>query len=105
MIDDEQDRMSHIRATNFFQPDDPTVLSAERFAAAIVTQLNGGEDGVSLDFSGMRGVASSYFNVLFGDIISAVGAQVFEQRVKLYFETPTQKLVANRSREAVLKAG
>jgi len=97
--------MSDIRAIEYAQTGESVVETATRVASDVVALLGRDSSAVRLDFAGMRGTPSSYFNVLFGQIVEAVGSQEFESRVELVFETPTQKLVATRSREAVLKAG
>lgn len=101
----EKNRMSDIRAIEYARHGEPAVDIAARVADAAIAQLAHDSDVVHLDFTGVRGTASSYFNVLFGAIVDAIGTKQFESRVKLIFETHTQQLVATRSREAVLKTG
>ena len=89
------DASKHVDASN--RP----VTSASLLAAAILTALDGGEN-VTVDFSGMRRISSSYFNVIVAEIVGRFGADSLDERVSFLFSSQAQQEIFNRSRAAVL---
>lgn len=90
-------------ATGYYSPGESLVTSAERLGSGI-NELLATTDMVSVSFVGLRGVSSSYFNVLLQSIVAAHGIDVLNSRVKFVFETKAQEMVFDRSLQSVRSA-
>ncbi|MCC6423353.1 MAG: hypothetical protein IT447_07715 [Phycisphaerales bacterium] len=82
----------------FIEANGSIVASAELLAKEIVIQLTD-HKVVMVDLSQMRGLSSSYFNVLLQRVGDAITLAEFPQRVRLQFDTAAQEQVFNRSLE------
>src|SRR5687768_4027868 len=87
---------STIEAKLHVDPGGRIVESAVRLADEVVRQL-GFSDVVAVDFHEMRGLSSSYFNVLLQRIVPVTTLAEFPRRVELIFESPAQEQVFKRS--------
>jgi len=74
------------------------VESAVRLADEVLRQL-AIHDVVTVDLHQMRGLSSSYFNVLLQRVSAVTTLPEFPRRVQLLFDTPAQELVFKRSLE------
>ncbi len=94
----EVNKMSEatIRALDFTVQDEKLVDSAERLAGAITDSL-GEHDRVVVSLKGLRGVSSSYFNVILRNLVSSIDLVAVEERVKFQFDSLAQEMVYQRS--------
>jgi len=88
----------NIVAKEFVDPSGNIVGSAMLLANEVVRQLHSA-DAVTIDLSGMRGLSSSYFNVVIHEVLPSTGLADFERRVRLRFDTEAQAQVFARSYE------
>lgn len=91
---------STIEARQFVDADNRPVESADLLAAEAV-RLLASHDVLVIDLGGMRGLSSSYFNVLLKRIIQIMTAADLQRRIKFTFDSPAQELVFKRSLEFV----
>ena len=91
---------ANIEATMYFDPSEPVVTSAEKLVIAVNDMLRTAEE-VSVSFHGLRGVSSSYFNVLLKTIVEIHGIETLDNRVKFAFETQAQEMIFERSLKSV----
>jgi hypothetical protein len=75
------------------------VESAGVVADAVVVYL-ADHDEVVVDLSGVRGVPSSFFNVLLLRVAEAFGAAALDSRVRFTLDSDAQQDVLNRSLSA-----
>jgi hypothetical protein len=94
--------MITIPANSFRDPHDRIVASAARLADEAVRAL-AAHDVIEIDLAGMRGVTSSYYNVLLDRVLGVVPLADFPRRVKIRFDSAAQKLVFNRSLESATR--
>ena len=92
-----------LKALDFSAPNRAVVDAARLLAGAAVADLDRAEC-VEIDFTGLRGVSSSYFNVLFGDVVRALGPTALRTRLVCHYETKGQAELAGRSLAAVIDA-
>lgn len=90
-----------IMAKQYLHPHDTTVGSAERLAGRVL-QVLGSSGSIVVDFSGIRGISSSYFNVLFRVVGESVGIGRMSQDLVLHYESDTQREIGTRSWDAVI---
>ncbi|MCC7351131.1 MAG: hypothetical protein IT446_11230 [Phycisphaerales bacterium] len=90
--------MHTIHAKQFVDAEGGIVASAARLADQVVVQLKIHEF-VEVDLSQLRGLPSSYFNVLLQRVIAEITLPEFTRRVRMRFDTPAQELMFNRSLE------
>lgn len=91
-----------ILAKQFLLPRDTTVESAARLATRVLQDL--GTSGVVIvDFTELRGISSSYFNVLFRTVGEHVGINRMVNDLELRYESEAQRVIGDRSRDAVIK--
>jgi len=91
-----------LNAAAFNQEDGSIVGSATCFADELVRNLRDGRS-VNVSMKGMRGVASSYFNVILQRITKELGIEVLE-RVTFQWDSAAQELVFQRSLKSLLAA-
>ncbi len=84
------------QAADFTDPDENMVQSAERLASAILDKL-ADQEKVIVSLRGMRGVSSSYFNVLLRSVATSFGAAALKDRISFLFDSFAQELVYERS--------
>ena len=94
--------MVTVSANAFRDPQDRIVASAARLADEVVRLLSA-HDLIEIDLGGMRGVTSSYYNVLLHRVLEVIPAGDFPRRVKLRFDSAAQQLVFNRSLESATR--
>lgn len=90
-----------VDALRFHQPTQPLVDEAARVAAAVVDRLSAAER-ITLSFRGLRGLSSSYFNILLGTIGSQCGQPALTSRVCYEFDSKAQRMIFERSLASVL---
>lgn len=85
-----------IEAKRFVHPEGRIVDSAERLADEVVRQL-ATHDVVTIDLREMRGLSSSYFNVLLQRVIATTTYAELSRRVGFVFDSPAQQQTFKRS--------
>lgn len=85
-----------IEARQFVDPSGRIVESATRLADEVARQL-ALHDVVAIDFRGMRGLSSSYFNVLIQRVVHETTPTEFLRRIQPLFDSSPQQQVFNRS--------
>lgn len=88
-----------IQASQWVAPERAITDSAEDAARAAVAELSSGHL-VEIDLSDVRGVPSSYFNLLLIRIAEAHGVAALD-RVSFRFATAVQRSIFDRSAKAV----
>ena len=92
-----------IEAKNFLDPNGGIVQSASLLADEVIRQLKQ-TDVVRIDFRDVRGLTSSYFNVLLQRVLAETTQQAFSQRIQLHFDSIAQQQVFDRSMESVRRS-
>ena len=92
--------VTFVQATQFIDPSGSIVKSATAVGAAVLEQLDKGSD-VVISLAGMKGVSSSYFNLVLQAIVERHGAAVLNSRVRFAFNSPAQDVVYQKSLRAV----
>ena len=90
--------------TEFLDPDGSMVVSAQRTADRVLPILQRGQP-VTLSFNGMRGVSSSFFNVLLRQLAPVTGIGDLMNRVSFEFDSSVQEMVFRRSLERLQSNG
>lgn len=90
-----------IVAKQLLLPRDTATDAAARVAARVVDAFRSSET-VTVDFQGLRGVASSYFNTLFRTVGEAIGCKRMQEGLSLRYESDAQRAIGDRSWTAVL---
>jgi hypothetical protein len=85
-----------IHARQFLDPQGRIVESAKLLADEVLTQL-AAHDVVTVDLRELRGLSSSYFNVLLQRVLPVTTLADFPRRVQLMFDSPAQEHVYKRS--------
>jgi hypothetical protein len=92
-----------IDATLYFDPErdvrESGVLLANRVIEAVLTAPAGAQ--VAVTFAGVRGAASSFFNILLYRVAQHCGVGVLDSRLHFEFSSNAQRTVFTRSFEAV----
>jgi hypothetical protein len=88
-----------LNSVDFIKPDRPVVESAELIAAEASRLLSSGAS-VILSVRGVRGVSSSFFNVILSAVAESLGNDFSESRFEVDTETATQRMVLQRSWDA-----
>lgn len=88
-----------IKASQWVAPERAVTDSAEDAARAIVAELSSGKP-VEVDLTDVRGVPSSYFNLILIRIAEAHGLPALD-RVTFRFATTVQRATYERSAHAV----
>ncbi len=91
-----------IMAKQLLLPRDTTVESAARLAERVL-QVLAASGTVIIDFTGIRGVSSSYFNVIFRTVGEDVGVDRMSRAVDLRYGSDAQKTIGDRSWDAVIE--
>ncbi|HEU4394197.1 MAG TPA: hypothetical protein VFS92_01445 [Planctomycetota bacterium] len=89
-----------VRALDYWRATDTVVETAERVADAIA-RLLAGPGRVVVSLCGVRGISSSFANILLQRAISVVGANELERRVVFDTDSESQQRVIRRSLDAV----
>lgn len=92
-----------IEALSLIQPDRSIVENAEILANHVLQSL-ASTHKVCVSMAGVRGVSSSYFNLLLRRLVNAFDVDVVQDRVMFRFDSPVQEQVFRRSLEAIKKA-
>jgi hypothetical protein len=90
---------STIKATDYVDPSESVVDCANRIATAVASRLQAGEN-VVVSVHDLRGVSSSFFNVILTRVTRTLGPQWTEERFAVDCETKTQRTIYLRSLSA-----
>lgn len=90
-------------AVQFFDDRSSPTSSAERLARETIHLLDA-HPAVTLDFSGLRGVSSGYFNGLLLGLKQALAGQDVRTRLLFKTDSQAQRVILLRSVDAVLGA-
>ncbi len=85
-----------VHARDFIDESRPVVESAGRIAVELSKHLRAG-GCVVLTVAGVRGTSSSFFNVILSGVAEALCNDFSDQRFTIETDTPTQRLVLDRS--------
>ena len=91
--------MFTIEASQSRDPQDRIVASGLLLADEVVRRLTD-HDVVEVNLKGLRGVTSSYYNVVLHRVLSILSMAEFARRVKFRFDSAAQEQVYNRSLES-----
>lgn len=89
-----------MHAAHHLAPDGSVVESARLLATAVAAQARNGSR-VKIEFQGLRGATTSYFNMLLRDLRESLGPSIVEERLEFAFASPLQSELFERSRRAV----
>jgi|HubBroStandDraft_4_1064222.scaffolds.fasta_scaffold452093_2 hypothetical protein len=92
--------MTKIDAKDFIAPDGLIVGSGELLARRLVELLSSGHD-LEVSMAGLRGVSSSYFNVVLHTLSEQFGPEIFSRRITFSFDSKPQREVFERSLASV----
>lgn len=92
-----------LRACDHFDPALPAEESARRLADAAIGALEHNER-LHIDFSGVPGVASSYYNIVLSRIATAMGSDALLKYLSYDFDTTTHRTLFERSLAAFRRA-
>ncbi len=95
-----------INAVELFDPAKPVAESAIALSDRILKDLSGGVP-ISVSFSGVRGAASSYYNIVLHRIKTTFGVEILRTipaRIEWRFDSDAQRTIFDRSLKAILKA-
>lgn len=90
----------HVYALEHVDSEGSVVRSGMALAEAVLHALESGAP-VEVDLKGIKGAASSYFNVFLRRIDEGCGLAVFKDRIRLRFASRVQELVYARSYESM----
>lgn len=90
-----------IRAADYCAPEDGAVDSATRLAASILEAMKNHQT-VFVSMESLPGASSSFFNVIFSELLARLGPAAVKKRIAFVGLGKTQTMIANRSRAAVL---
>ena len=93
---------SFIRAVDHLASDESVVRSGVALADAVITALEN-QDFVTISFAGLKGASSSYFNVFLRRIQEGSGVAELGNHIRLEFGSNVQKMIYERSLEALGK--
>lgn len=93
-----------LRAMDFIDESETVVDSAARIAARVRLGLVGG-GAVTLSLLGVRGASSSFFNVILATVSEVLHNDFSGGRFEIETDSPTQKLVYQRSLDAFKMRG
>ncbi|MBL4591046.1 MAG: hypothetical protein JKY96_03710 [Phycisphaerales bacterium] len=82
-----------------------SVVEAGRAIALKVNDALADDTRVSLSFKGIFAASSSFFNILFLDILNANSGEVLMTQLQLEYNSKVQESVGKRSLDAVLSSG
>jgi len=91
-----------LEAVDHLDADGSVVRSGMVFADAVLKSLDVGNE-VTASFRGLKGASSSYFNVFLRRIEEACGVAEINVHIKLDFGSPVQKMIFDRSFDAMRK--
>lgn len=93
----------HADASDFIDPQGSIVDSARLFGTHLQQVAKSTERIVEVSLVGMKGVSSSYFNLLLRMMIEAMGLEQLKKRIRWRFDSPLQESVFERSWNAISK--
>ena len=88
-----------IRAADHISPQGTIVAGAESVAAKVLDALSSSD--VVVDLHGVRGVPSTFFNIVLLAVTNHAGFEALETRVRFQFDSPAQESVYRSSLQAV----
>ena len=95
------DRQITFLATDFVDPEGSAVNSALALANAVVEALNVRVDLVEVSLVGLKGAASSYFNVFLRRVDEACGLPQAVAHVQIKFGSRVQEMMSQASLDAL----
>jgi len=101
---DATDRKQTLLATDYLDSEGSAVNSAIALANAVVDALNTDVDVVEVSLVGLKGAASSYFNVFLRRVDEACGLDGALEHVRMRFGSRVQEMMYRASMDA-LKRG
>jgi len=90
----------HVNAADHFAPRADVVESAHQLAKAVL-RITGAGSPVLISFEQVRGVASTFFNTLFAELLDRLGSDQFDVLIECKYGTRIQAEAAQRSLDAV----
>ena len=91
-----------LKAVDYLDAAGSIVNSGAMLADRALAALGAGQP-VEITLAGMRGVSSSYFNILLKQLLDGVGLATFNQRVKFGFDSGVQEQMFRRSFESLTR--
>lgn len=91
-----------IRAVDHLAADESVVRSGVALADAVIKALDS-VDSMTVSFAGLKGASSSYFNVFLRRIQEGCGVAELGGHIRLEFGSNIQKMIYDRSLEALGK--
>jgi STAS-like domain of unknown function (DUF4325) len=92
-----------LRASDYIDPSVSYVSNAIAFANVAIEAMSNSPQ-ITVDFGGVRSVSSSFFNMLLSRIVEELGVDALRTRVSFRFSSTAQKVIFDRSFQAVLRA-
>jgi hypothetical protein len=90
-----------VHAADTFDPSLSFVVNGERLGAVIIAKIR--EAGaVRVEFNGLRGLTSSFFNAALLPVGEALGPDTLRTKLAVEFTSQLQQGVYERSRDAVI---
>lgn len=95
--------VASVSGSDFVDPNGSIVESAQLFANHVCVLLESDATDIEISFVGMKGLTSSYFNLLLRLVLQTVGVDGFQSRIQCRFDSPLQESVFQRSWETISK--
>lgn len=92
-----------INAIDFVDPSQPVVDSASKVGIEVARLLRAGSN-VLVSVRGVRGVSSSFFNVILSAVAEALNGDWDPARFDVDTDTPTQRMIYLRSLNSFARA-
>lgn len=92
-----------VKAMDYWHPQDSIVDTAARVADAVSNALRG-QRRLTVSLKGLRGISSSFANILLQRIVADHGSSALDERVLFETDSHAQAEVLRRSIEAVKAA-
>lgn len=89
-----------INAVDHQASDGSVVHSGLLLAEAIISAMNSGKH-VTVSLVGLKGAASSYFNVMLRRLDEACGLTAYKEQVKVVFDSIVQEMMYKRSLDSL----
>jgi hypothetical protein len=93
----------HVDAREFIDPQGSIVESARLLGLQVQQVVKSRQQPVEISLLGMKGLSSSYFNLLLRMLIEVTGVDQVRDRVRWRFDSPLQKSVFERSWSVISK--
>ncbi len=93
--------VAEVHAADTFDPNLSFVVNGERLATLLLEKMQDGR-AVRVEFGGLRGLTSSFFNATLLPIGEALGPDSLRAQLSAEFTSHIQQGVFERSRDAVI---